>query len=101
MAGDTYKADVADIRESPSVPVAELLIERGAVLSYLDPFVDSWIVAGKRIPASDPTKWGAEEFDCVILLQNHREFLDLDFPAIASIVLDTRGQLVGEQIRRL
>ena len=101
VAGVTYKADVADIRESPSVPVAELLIERGAVVSYLDPFVDSWIVAGKRIPASDPTKWGAEEFDCVILLQNHREFLDLDFPAIASIVLDTRGQLVGEQIRRL
>lgn len=101
VAGVTYKADVADVRESPSVPVAELLIERGASVSFVDPYVDSWTVAGQTMTASDSATWGADEFDCVVLLQHHREFLELDFTAVASIVLDTRGQLVGDRVRRL
>ncbi|MDO8795705.1 MAG: nucleotide sugar dehydrogenase, partial [Vicinamibacterales bacterium] len=37
--GVAYKKDVSDMRESPALDVMELLVRRGAVLSYTDPFV--------------------------------------------------------------
>ena len=39
LFGMAYKPNVSDVRESPGVDVAELLLRRGAVLSYSDPFV--------------------------------------------------------------
>lgn len=101
IAGVTYKADVADIRESPAVPIAEILLERGADLAFLDPFVESWIVAGQHIPASDNDLLTEDEFDCVLVLQTHREFSLIDFAHHGLVVLDTRGTMVGARVRRL
>ena len=39
VIGVAYKQDVNDTRESPALDVLELLSQRGAVLSYTDPFV--------------------------------------------------------------
>ena len=39
VAGVAYKKDVDDIRESPALDLLHLLHERGAELSYSDPFV--------------------------------------------------------------
>ena len=39
VAGVAYKRDVDDIRESPALDLLHLLHERGAELSYSDPFV--------------------------------------------------------------
>jgi UDP-N-acetyl-D-glucosamine dehydrogenase len=39
VLGVTYKRDVADIRESPSLDIIELLLERGASVQYHDPYV--------------------------------------------------------------
>ena len=49
LLGVTYKKDIADQRESPARPIARKLLQRGAVLSYHDPFVDGWQVDGKDI----------------------------------------------------
>jgi UDP-N-acetyl-D-glucosamine dehydrogenase len=40
VLGATYKRDVADVRESPSLDVLALLLERGADASFHDPLVD-------------------------------------------------------------
>lgn len=101
IAGVTYKADVADERESPSVPIAEILLSRGAVISYLDSFVGSWDVAGTRISRIDQESLTSSEFDAVLLLQQHSAFTQIDFEALASVVLDTRGALRGESIKKL
>ena len=50
LLGVTYKKDIADQRESPARPIARKLLQRGAVLSYHDPFVDGWQVDGRDIP---------------------------------------------------
>src|SRR6201985_3391525 len=50
LLGVTYKKDIADQRESPARPIARKLLQRGADLSYHDPFVDSWQVDGRDIP---------------------------------------------------
>src|SRR5438128_7401626 len=39
LFGVAYKRDVNDMRESPALDVLELLVKRGAQLSYSDPFV--------------------------------------------------------------
>jgi UDP-N-acetyl-D-glucosamine dehydrogenase len=39
VMGAAYKRDVDDMRESPAVHVIELLLERGALVDYHDPYV--------------------------------------------------------------
>jgi nucleotide sugar dehydrogenase len=96
LLGVTYKKDIADQRESPARPIARKLLQRGAVLSYHDPFVESWQVDGREIPrAGAPTA----EADLTILLQAHSQY---DLPQIAAqahLLFDTRGQqLPGETV---
>ena len=43
VLGVTYKPDVGDIRESPSMRVMGALARRGAKLAFHDPFVDAMI----------------------------------------------------------
>src|SRR6202035_423939 len=64
LLGVTYKQDIADQRESPARPIARKLLQRGAVLSFHDPYVDSWQVDGHDIRrAASP----AEAADLTIL----------------------------------
>ncbi len=95
LLGVTYKKDIADQRESPARPIARKLLQRGAVLSYHDPFVQSWRVDGRDIPrAGAPTA----EADLTILLQAHSSY---DLPGIAArarLLFDTRGTLSGDSV---
>jgi UDP-N-acetyl-D-mannosaminuronate dehydrogenase len=95
LLGVTYKRDIADQRESPARPIARKLLQRGAVLSYHDPFVDGWQVDGQDIrKAGSP----AEAADLTILLQAHSEY-DLDAIAgSAHLLFDTRGSISGDSV---
>jgi nucleotide sugar dehydrogenase len=91
LVGLAYKPDVADLRESPSLRVAALLAERGAVLSYVDPYVDADTGAALDLTRVDDPLKAAEECDIAVILTPHAAF---DIPAIvaaAPSVLDTRG----------
>jgi UDP-N-acetyl-D-glucosamine dehydrogenase len=91
LLGVTYKADVADTRESPSLEVLRQLVQRGADVHYADPHIPS-LELDEQIHAAVP--WSAEEVaaaDCVVMLTQHREFLDERHWENASIVVDTRN----------
>jgi nucleotide sugar dehydrogenase len=96
LLGVTYKKDIADQRESPARPIARKLLQRGAILSYHDPYVASWSVDGKEIPrAQAPT----QESDLTILLQAHSGYDLEDVAARAHLLFDTRGQrLPGDSV---
>ncbi|HTU72982.1 MAG TPA: nucleotide sugar dehydrogenase [Trebonia sp.] len=96
LLGVTYKKDIADQRESPARPIARKLLQRGAVLSYHDPYVDDWSVDGKQIPrAESPTA----ESDLTILLQAHSSYDLAGIAARAHLLFDTRGQrLPGDSV---
>ena len=95
LLGVTYKKDIADQRESPARPIARKLLQRGVVLSYHDPFVESWQVDGRDIPrAASP----AADADLTILLQAHSDYDLADIAARARLLFDTRGKLSGDSV---
>ena len=97
VAGVTYKRDIDDVRESPALDVMGVLHQKGATLSYHDPYVPA--LAGTEWPGgfdltSTPlTPESLEAADCVIILTDHASF---DYDAIvrhASLVVDTRNAI--------
>jgi len=101
LLGVTYKPDVSDQRESAVRTVGHKLRARGAVLTYHDPYVDEWRLAGE--PVWRATDLGDEvaNADLVILLQDHSVY-DLDRIARdARLVLDTRGRMEGPNVETL
>jgi UDP-N-acetyl-D-mannosaminuronate dehydrogenase len=67
-----YKANIADQRESPSKPVVVARREMGADLAYWDPYVDEWFTPA-AVRRTEVLRRGTCDFDCVVLLQPHRE----------------------------
>ncbi|HUG37546.1 MAG TPA: nucleotide sugar dehydrogenase, partial [Candidatus Limnocylindrales bacterium] len=51
VLGVTYKPDVNDVRESPALEIVEMLMRRGARVSYADPYVPQIIVEGEKLGA--------------------------------------------------
>ncbi|WP_061296731.1 nucleotide sugar dehydrogenase [Herbidospora cretacea] len=102
LLGVTYKPDIADERETPAIPVAEALMELGAVVSYADPYVKEWSVEGTPVPREEDLETAIREADVTVLLQQHSMF-DLELvERQARLVLDTRGVLAtGERVERL
>jgi nucleotide sugar dehydrogenase len=95
LLGVTYKRDIADQRESPARPIARKLLQRGAALSYHDPFVDNWQVDGRDIPRADSPVTPA---DLTILLQAHTGYDLADIAAKSRLLFDTRGKISGESV---
>ena len=87
ILGVSYKGGVGDIRESPALRIIEVLAERGAILSYHDPFVpDLPEFAMSSIPFEDVT-----DSDAVVLVTAHPG-VDLgSVVAGASLLVDLRG----------
>ncbi|RJQ45387.1 MAG: nucleotide sugar dehydrogenase [Gaiellales bacterium] len=91
IIGAAYKADVADLRESPALKVAQLLIEKGARITYHDPHVGSFMI-GEAVLYSIPlTKDSLSDADCVVILTPHSA---VDWELVyrnARLVLDARN----------
>jgi UDP-N-acetyl-D-glucosamine dehydrogenase len=97
VLGVAYKPDVDDVRESPALDVIHLLLEKGARVSYHDPFVPTLSQEGIALDSVDLDR-ALPEADCVVVVTNHRAY---DWAWIAShtrLVIDTRNALreVGE-----
>ncbi|GGY62661.1 UDP-N-acetyl-D-glucosamine dehydrogenase [Streptomyces olivaceoviridis] len=91
LLGVTYKADIADQRETSARDVVKRLRARGADVSYHDPYVPEWSVDGTAVPPAADLSAALETADLAILLQRHRVF-DLDeIQRRAPLLLDTRG----------
>lgn len=93
--GISYKRDVDDMRESPSVHVMELLREWGAEVHYSDSNVPTFPKMREHQFDLSSVKISPEvlsSYDMVILLTDHSSF---DYDTIekhSAILLDTRGK---------
>jgi UDP-N-acetyl-D-glucosamine dehydrogenase len=94
VLGITYKKNVDDMRESPSVRLMELLRAKGAEVAYSDPHVP--VFPRMREHSFDLQSVALDRdslasFDLVLLATNHSAF---DYAAIARharLIVDTRG----------
>jgi UDP-N-acetyl-D-glucosamine dehydrogenase len=91
ILGVTYKRDIADIRESPAVPVIKELVRLGANVSYHDPYVDDLIIGATQIPRSTDLPIDVPNAACIILIQDHSEYRENAALLEARRILDTRG----------
>jgi len=108
IVGLSYKPNIADVRESPTLKLMALLEERGASVAFHDPHVgaipptrEHAAFAGRRsAPLALET---LRTHDAVLIATDHD---DIDYALIAreaTLIVDTRNAfgrrgLVGEQI---
>jgi UDP-N-acetyl-D-glucosamine dehydrogenase len=97
IAGIAYKRDIDDMRESPALDVMGLLHGKGAIVSYADPFVPElhgreW--SGRHdVKAVDLTRGSIAQYDCVVIVTDHKAFDYDGIVAEADIVVDTRNAI--------
>jgi UDP-N-acetyl-D-glucosamine dehydrogenase len=97
VLGVAYKADIDDVRESPSLDIMEKLRESGARIEYHDPHVPSIEFAGKRMRSTPLTPSRIRTFDCVVISTAHSS-VDYNWMLRhARGVVDTRNALNGRQ----
>jgi UDP-N-acetyl-D-glucosamine dehydrogenase len=72
ILGVSYKPDVGDLRESPSIKLLDLLADSGARVSYHDPHVPE--LEGHGLATVDLTGEAIGSSDCVIVATDHSMF---------------------------
>jgi UDP-N-acetyl-D-glucosamine dehydrogenase len=96
VLGVAYKKDVDDPRESPSFILMEMLLARGAKLTYNDPHVPS-LPRMRHHPtlpmmhSSDLSPAFLAEQDCVLIATDHSSYDYAKIVQHSRMVLDTRN----------
>jgi UDP-N-acetyl-D-glucosamine dehydrogenase len=95
ILGVAYKKDIEDVRESPALDIMLLLKQRGAILSYSDPFVPTMKLDAVELQAQGDDAIAAA--DCVAIVTNHSSFDYRKIVNAARLVVDTRNACKGIQ----
>lgn len=103
VLGAAYKKDIDDPRESPSFKLMEILLDRGAVVDYNDPFIPelpSMRMYDIHRKSVDLTEENLAKYDCVLVSTDHSVY-DFDFIVKhAKLVIDTRNATVNVKENR-
>jgi UDP-N-acetyl-D-glucosamine dehydrogenase len=94
IVGVAYKKDVSDMRESPAIDVIELLHQKGAQISYVDPYVPVFR-DGSIDLKSEPVDVDASAYDLAIIVTDHTQFDYARLVRSAPITFDTRNATRG------
>lgn len=98
VLGVAYKGDVADARETPTRPLVAALISEGAEVVVNDPHVDPVLI--KKMGVEPVSLEEALESDCVVLMTDHSEYLEITPEMIVGgIFICTRPVLDPEKFR--
>jgi UDP-N-acetyl-D-glucosamine dehydrogenase len=95
ILGIAYKRDIDDIRESPALDVMAVLQQRGAIVSYHDPYAPllaarDW-PGGIDLTSTPLTPDTLAAADCVVILTDHKAFSYPEIVRHARLVVDTRN----------
>lgn len=91
VLGVAYKRDVEDVRESPSLKLIKLLSEKGANVSYNDPYVASVRISENNLKSVRLTDEQLTSADCVVIATDHSCYDYRRIAQKADLVFDTRG----------
>lgn len=94
ILGMSYKKNVDDLRESPSLKLYEIFTNKGASVDYSDPYFPELPELRKykfNIKSVDLTEENLKRYDLVVLSTDH-DIFDYDFILTHSnLILDTRN----------
>jgi UDP-N-acetyl-D-glucosamine dehydrogenase len=93
ILGVAYKPDIDDLRESPALDVIGLLMNKGAIVSYHDPYVAVVQHEHWKLTSVPDLMEAVEQADCVVIVTNHKKY---NFSAIlekSRLIVDTRNAL--------
>jgi len=97
VLGLSYKANVGDLRESPSFELIKLLEKNGAKVITFDPFVPA-MSSAKSIDEL------LEKSEAVLLATNHKEFVDIPVEKFVKnnikVITDGKNCLNKDEIKK-
>lgn len=91
IVGVAYKPDVDDVRESPALELIQLLWQKGADVSYLDPYVPTLQLAGRLLQSVSIQTLAP--VDLGVIITHHS---NIDYQALCHHIplwVDTRNAL--------
>jgi UDP-N-acetyl-D-glucosamine dehydrogenase len=91
VLGMAYKKDIDDVRESPALDIFELLQQKGANVSYHDPYAATVRIGEHTVHSVGLD--GLEAYDAVVIVTDHS---NVDYKMVAQrakLVVDTRNAL--------
>jgi UDP-N-acetyl-D-glucosamine dehydrogenase len=91
VLGVAYKPDIDDVRESPALDVIRLLEERGASVSFHDPFISTVREEGHERKGVDLTPEIIAATDAVVVVTDHKK---VDYQLVmdnAALIVDSRN----------
>jgi UDP-N-acetyl-D-glucosamine dehydrogenase len=96
VLGLAYKRDIDDLRESPSLTIIELLRDKGAIVSYNDPYFPK-VGHGRHydLNMTNTPLDDLGQYDAVVIVTDHSDY---DYKAIveqSQLVVDTRNATKG------
>lgn len=94
ILGASYKKDIDDMRESPSLKLIEILREKGAKVDYNDPYVPKLPKTRKYqydMVSVELTKNNLSKYDLVLLSTDHSDYNYKFINSASKLILDTRN----------
>lgn len=91
VLGAAYKKDIEDMRESPSLKLIELLKQKGAEVSYNDPYIPNIQVSNEVLNSVNLSKDVLSSMDCILLATDHSSYNLKEIASSAKLLFDTRG----------
>ena len=97
VLGIAYKQDIDDLRESPALDIIDLLLERGAKISYSDPYINEFTLLDNTYQSVELTQDVLKNCDCAVIVTAHK---NIDYDLIVEhspLIVDTRNALKGNK----
>ncbi len=89
LLGMSYKPNIGDLRESPSLTILQLLRQNGAEVVYHDPYIPH--IPDRKLTSVELSTYEIRRADCVVIGTDH-DAVDLQTVVeFASLVVDLRN----------
>lgn len=95
ILGVAYKKDVNDVRESPALEIMNILRQKGAKLTYTDPYIPEINYSKLNAKSKPLSREVLSKADCSVILTDHSSFNYDSIVNYSKLIVDTRNALKG------